>query len=117
MSMSDCNWTDTFFETELLLSHQRTKFGETGMIMCTRSWYLRTFTEANRVKAFREVCQKEMEASIACKKLGELMRESHQSLQKLYECSHPNLDKLVELSEGKALGSRLTGAGWVLQYC
>jgi N-acetylgalactosamine kinase len=68
-------------------------------------------TEANRVKAFREVCKKEMEASVALMKLGELMQQSHHSLQKFYECSHPDLDKLVGLSEGKALGSRLTGAG------
>ncbi|PSN39456.1 N-acetylgalactosamine kinase [Blattella germanica] len=53
-----------------------------------------------------------MEPQDALCKLGELMRQSHESLQKLYECSHPNLDKLVELGEGKTLGSRLTGAGW-----
>lgn len=40
------------------------------------------------------------------------MAESHQSLRDDYECSHPQLDRLVELSLGKALGARLTGAGW-----
>jgi N-acetylgalactosamine kinase len=72
---------------------------------------LHAFTEANRVKTFREVCQKDMEASAALSKLGELMGQSHESLRNLYECSHPNLDKLVQLGKGKALGSRLTGAG------
>jgi len=52
-----------------------------------------------------------MEASVALSKLGELMGQSHESLRNLYECSHPNLDKLVQLGKGKALGSRLTGAG------
>jgi galactokinase len=81
--------------------------------LCTPnvSYHLHVFTEANRVKAFQEVCQKEMEPSVALMKLGKLMCQSHESLQKLYECSHPNLDKLVQLGEGKALGSRLTGAG------
>ncbi|KDR23048.1 N-acetylgalactosamine kinase [Zootermopsis nevadensis] len=73
---------------------------------------LHVYQEANRVKVFREVCQKDMEGSVALMKLGELMCQSHHSLQKLYECSHPNLDRLVELGKGKALGSRLTGAGW-----
>lgn len=40
------------------------------------------------------------------------MTESHLSLRDDYECSHPQLDKLVELSLSKALGARLTGAGW-----
>ncbi|GFG35106.1 hypothetical protein Cfor_01402 [Coptotermes formosanus] len=73
---------------------------------------LHVYQEANRVKAFQEVCQKDMETSAALSKLGELMGQSHESLRNLYECSHPNLDKLVLLGKGKALGSRLTGAGW-----
>lgn len=41
------------------------------------------------------------------------MTESHESLRDLYECSHPQLDRLVEISHnGSALGARLTGAGW-----
>lgn len=41
------------------------------------------------------------------------MSDSHNSLRDLYECSHHQLDRLVEvcLSAG-ALGARLTGAGW-----
>jgi len=87
---------------------------EVGTVMWTEFWNLHAFTEANRVKAFQEVCQKDMEASVALSKLGELMEQSHESLRNLYECSHPNLDKLVQLGKGKALGSRLTGAGWVI---
>jgi N-acetylgalactosamine kinase len=52
-----------------------------------------------------------METSAALSKLGELVGQSHESLQNLYECSHPNLGKLLLLGKGKALGSRLTGAG------
>lgn len=44
--------------------------------------------------------------------LGKLMLESHESLRDLYECSHPQLDKLVDLSREYTLGTRLTGAGW-----
>lgn len=40
------------------------------------------------------------------------MSDSHKSLRDLYECSHPQLDRLVELSRELTLGARLTGAGW-----
>lgn len=56
--------------------------------------------------------QAENEETTLCE-LGRLMTESHRSLKDDYECSHPQLDKLVELSlHAKALGARLTGAGW-----
>lgn len=45
--------------------------------------------------------------------LGRLMTASHESLRDLYECSHPQLDRLVAVSHNSsALGARLTGAGW-----
>lgn len=40
-----------------------------------------------------------------------LMRESHHSLQHQYECSHSNLDRMIELSDDLGIGARLTGAG------
>lgn len=43
------------------------------------------------------------------------MRESHRSLQEKYECSHANLNKLVEISDQFGVGARLTGAGYVMK--
>ncbi len=41
------------------------------------------------------------------------MYDSHSSCSNQYQCSHPQLDKLVDLSKKHgALGARLTGAGW-----
>nr|CAD7413825.1 unnamed protein product [Timema poppensis] len=56
--------------------------------------------------------REQMPAEKALKQLGKLMSKSHESLKTLYECSHPELDRLVALSDGIALGCRLTGAGW-----
>uniref|UniRef100_A0A7S0UU43 Galactokinase n=1 Tax=Polytomella parva TaxID=51329 RepID=A0A7S0UU43_9CHLO len=47
--------------------------------------------------------------------LGALMTASHWSCAKDYECSCAELDELVNLAlsgEARALGARLTGAGW-----
>lgn len=44
--------------------------------------------------------------------LGKLMSESHESLKSLYECSHENLDRIVDISMEMNVHSRLTGAGW-----
>merc|ERR1711860_130197 len=75
------------------------------------------YSEAKRVYDFKMVCDKAKDAgdsgNDALKRLGKLMYESHESCAKLYECSHPNLDELVELSNlYGALGARLPGAGW-----
>lgn len=43
--------------------------------------------------------------------LSQLMRQSHQSLKELYECSHTDLDRLISLSDEAGVGARLTGAG------
>lgn len=45
--------------------------------------------------------------------LGALMSQSHVSLRDLYECSHAQLDRLVDKAMAAgALGARLTGAGY-----
>ncbi|KAK4305187.1 hypothetical protein Pmani_022907 [Petrolisthes manimaculis] len=71
---------------------------------------LHVFSEANRVWEFRRVCEEGREGALH--KLGKIMLASHRSTQRMYDCSHPKLDQLVDLSEGLALGGRLTGAGW-----
>lgn len=69
------------------------------------------FSESKRVYDFKAVC--DGRADDALKELGRLMTESHASCSKDYQCSHPALDQLVELSANAgALGARLTGAGW-----
>lgn len=53
-----------------------------------------------------------IEESEKLRQLGSLMSKSHASLRKLYECSHPKVDALVdEAVHCGALGARLTGAG------
>ncbi|KAK4877577.1 hypothetical protein RN001_010083 [Aquatica leii] len=72
---------------------------------------LHVFEEALRVEKFNETCNG-FSSEGALETLGQLMSESHTSLRDLYECSHPQLDKLVKLSRDFTLGARLTGAGW-----
>lgn len=64
--------------------------------------------ETHRVTVFRNVAVD----NGSIEKLSELMRQSHRSLQHLYECSHEKLDRLVSISDGLGVGARLTGAGW-----
>lgn len=73
------------------------------------------FTEALRVLQFREVCLRASSSpsSSVLEKLGKLMNESQESCSRLYDCSCPELDELVQLARSAgAYGSRLTGAGW-----
>ncbi|KAB0796666.1 hypothetical protein PPYR_10800 [Photinus pyralis] len=72
---------------------------------------LHVFEEALRVQKFHEACNN-FSSEGALETLGKLMSESHSSLRDLYECSHPQLDTLVEISQNFSLGARLTGAGW-----
>ncbi|XP_015602041.1 N-acetylgalactosamine kinase isoform X2 [Cephus cinctus] len=75
---------------------------------------LHVFQEAARVQVFRDTCEeKKGNETEKLRCLGSLMSKSHASLRQLYECSHPNVDALVDdaVSCG-ALGARLTGAGW-----
>ena len=70
---------------------------------------LLTLAEALRVWQFRDVCTGG--SPTALRDLGNLMIDSHASCRDLYECSHPQLDQLVEMSRNHSLGARLTGAG------
>ena len=72
---------------------------------------LHVYREASRVLLFRQMCTKNT-ADVA-ERLGEIMNVSHESCARLYECSCPELDELVNVCRAAgAIGSRLTGAGW-----
>ena len=44
---------------------------------------------------------------------GKLMYQSHESCRRLYECSAPELDLVVQAAKrARAMGARMTGAGW-----
>lgn len=75
---------------------------------------LHVFQESMRVEAFRDISAEidDMDDFEAFERLSKLLRQSHYSLQNLYECSHPSLDKLVQISENFGVSARLTGAGW-----
>ena len=67
------------------------------------------YSEASRVYQYQKACSNHGSLT----SLGCLMNESHESCQKMYECSHPKLDTLAEISrKNGAYGARLTGAGW-----
>ena len=67
-----------------------------------------------RVERFREIAAAidEDDEEDAVEQISELLSKSHNSLRTLYECSHPNLDKLVNISKSFGVSARLTGAGW-----
>lgn len=66
--------------------------------------------EAERVAQFEAGCL----SGCSLSELGALMSQSHVSLRDLYECSHAQLDRLVDQAMAAgALGARLTGAGYI----
>ncbi|KAH8384378.1 hypothetical protein KR200_000085 [Drosophila serrata] len=75
---------------------------------------LHVIQESGRVAKFRKIC--EQLAGRPCpedaKKLGELMRQSHESLRELYECSHPDVERLIAISNELHVSARVTGAGY-----
>ena len=72
------------------------------------------FSEKQRVYDFAQVCADMRNGSSKIiQTLGSLMDSSHDSCDKLYDCSAPELNDLVKVChEAGAFGSRLTGAGW-----
>ncbi|XP_064552411.1 N-acetylgalactosamine kinase [Drosophila montana] len=75
---------------------------------------LHVIQESGRVVEFRKICEQlQRRASKQdLEQLGKLMQQSHQSLRELYECSHPDLERLVALSVKQGVSARVTGAGW-----
>lgn len=82
--------------------------------MITKFIFIHTFLESLRVEKFRNIANgaDEDDEEDVIDQLSELMSHSHQSLKNLYECSHKNLDELVNISQDFGVGARLTGAGW-----
>ncbi|XP_074956526.1 N-acetylgalactosamine kinase isoform X3 [Phalacrocorax aristotelis] len=69
------------------------------------------YSEAARVLEFKKICNEAPANAIQL--LGELMNQSYISCREMYECSCPELDRLVDIClQFGAIGSRLTGAGW-----
>ena len=52
------------------------------------------YSEAGRVLQFKEVCEGQPEDAL--QQLGKLMDDSHASCRDMYECSHPEVDALVQ---------------------
>lgn len=79
---------------------------------------LHVYSEAARVIKFRDLCNDNQRTRVRTttelvRTLGQLMNESHDSCNELYECSCDELNDLVSFNrEAGALGCRLTGAGW-----
>lgn len=65
---------------------------------------------------FRQICEQLQRRSSKedIQQLGQLMQQSHHSLRELYECSHPDLERLVALSVKQGVSARVTGAGWAI---
>lgn len=53
------------------------------------------YSEAARVMEFKKICMEAPEDALLL--LGDLMNESHASCRDVYECSCPELDRLVDI--------------------
>ncbi|XP_034657012.1 N-acetylgalactosamine kinase isoform X2 [Drosophila subobscura] len=75
---------------------------------------LHVIQESGRVAKFRKICEQLAQRGSVedVKQLGQLMRQSHESLRELYECSHPDVERLIAISEKQNVSARVTGAGW-----
>ncbi|XP_050072702.1 N-acetylgalactosamine kinase-like [Anopheles maculipalpis] len=97
--------TEQDFSDNLLTPN--TRHSETFKL---RQRALHVLQESLRVQQFIETARSNPDDCIP--RMKALMKQSHESLRMLYECSHENLDRIVELSEHLGVGTRLTGAGW-----
>lgn len=76
------------------------------------------YSEALRVVEFHRIAKEAAQSGKTPEQvlieLGQLMNDSHVSCRDLYQCSCPELDRLVEICNAQpgAYGARLTGAGW-----
>ncbi|KAL5103170.1 N-acetylgalactosamine kinase [Taenia crassiceps] len=89
------------------------KLAECAAARCARHCY----SEAQRVLDFKQLCEwdgnEEGDDKEILRQLGELMNASHESCRDLYNCSCPELDRLIHICRSAgSYGSRLTGAGW-----
>lgn len=73
---------------------------------------LHVYEEASRVEKFRQICGNIDNNKNILNDLGNLISGSHESLKNLYECSHGNLDLIVDISKEIDVSARVTGAGW-----
>ncbi|XP_015191540.1 PREDICTED: N-acetylgalactosamine kinase-like isoform X2 [Polistes dominula] len=107
-----CECLSTTYE-RLKESSQIANFNTTQMFKLQQR-ALHVFQEANRVIEFQRINNDDtLMEDVKVRLLGELMSKSHLSLCKLYECSHPRVDALVDKAINcGALGARITGAGW-----
>lgn len=76
------------------------------------------YLESIRVEHFcriaRSIDEEDGDEDDAVEQMSELLTKSHNSLKTLYECSHKNLDELVNISKAFGVGARLTGAGMII---
>jgi N-acetylgalactosamine kinase len=68
---------------------------------------IHVYSEAARVLAFARACTETAGIPCVASAIGTMMTASHNSCRDDYECSHPKLDELVELSaKHGAVGAR-----------
>ncbi|KAK9452542.1 ribosomal protein S5 domain 2-type protein [Dipodascopsis uninucleata] len=109
---------------EILTMKYMTRFPVRAEKYQLRSRTLHVLQEALRVEEFctvldkatstnGEVAMSTSQSEAYLKKLGSLMNDSFTSCRDLFDCSCPELDKIVSIALASgAYGSRLTGAGW-----